>query len=93
VNFKLDENLPTELVDDLRTAGHEADALHEEGLIGGSDNVVLDLVRGAKIASFLRWTRASLTSARIRQRLTPASFYSGPRRLVAAPPSGSCGIT
>jgi hypothetical protein len=25
VRFKLDENLPVELLDDLRTAGHDAD--------------------------------------------------------------------
>ena len=45
MRFKLDENLPVELLDDLRVAGHEADGLHDEGLIGAPDNVVLDLVR------------------------------------------------
>jgi hypothetical protein len=45
VRFKLDENLPIELLDDLRAAGHEADGLHDEGLIGAPDDVVLDLVR------------------------------------------------
>jgi len=45
VRFKLDENLPVELLDNLRVAGHEADGLHDEGLIGAPDNVVLDLVR------------------------------------------------
>jgi hypothetical protein len=45
VRFKLDENLPVELLDDLRAAGHEADGLRDEGLIGAPDNVVLDLVR------------------------------------------------
>jgi len=48
VRFKLDENLPVELLDDLRVAGHEADGLHDEGLIGAPDNVVLDLVRREK---------------------------------------------
>jgi hypothetical protein len=45
VRFKLDENLPVELLDDLRAAGHEADGLHDEGLIGAPDDAVLDLVR------------------------------------------------
>ena len=45
MRFKLDENLPVELLDDLRAAGHEADGLRDEGLIGAPDNVVLDLVR------------------------------------------------
>jgi hypothetical protein len=45
VRFKLDENLPIELLDDLRTAGHEADGLRDEGLIGAPDDAVLDLTR------------------------------------------------
>jgi predicted nuclease of predicted toxin-antitoxin system len=45
VRFKLDENLPVELLEDLRAAGHEADGLRDEGLIGAPDDVVLDLVR------------------------------------------------
>jgi predicted nuclease of predicted toxin-antitoxin system len=45
VRFKLDENLRIELLDDLRTAGHEADGLRDEGLIGAPDDAVLDLAR------------------------------------------------
>lgn len=45
MRFKLDENLRVELLDDLRAAGHEADGLRDEGLIGAPDDVVLDLVR------------------------------------------------
>jgi hypothetical protein len=45
VRFKLDENLPIELLDDLRTAGHEADGLRDEGLIGAPDGALLALVR------------------------------------------------
>jgi len=45
VRFKLDENLPVELLDDLRAAGHEAHGLLDEGLAGAPDNVVLALVR------------------------------------------------
>jgi hypothetical protein len=43
--FKLDENLPVELLGGLRAVGHEADGLRDEGLIGAPDDVVLDLVR------------------------------------------------
>jgi hypothetical protein len=45
VRFKLDENLPIELLDDLRTAGHKADGLRDEGLLGAPDDAVLDLAR------------------------------------------------
>jgi Domain of unknown function (DUF5615) len=45
VRFKLDENLPVELLEDLRAAGHEANGLRDEGLIGAPDDVVLNLVR------------------------------------------------
>ncbi len=45
MRFKLDENLPVELLDDLRAAGHEADGLRDEGLVGASDDMVLALVR------------------------------------------------
>ena len=45
MRFKLDENLPVELLDDLRAASHEADGLRDEGLIGAPDDVVLDLAR------------------------------------------------
>lgn len=45
MRFKLDENLPVELLADRRAAGHDADGLRDEGLIGASDDLVLDLVR------------------------------------------------
>jgi len=45
VKVKLDENLPAELLDDLRAAGHEADTVGDEGLTGAPDAVVLDRVR------------------------------------------------
>jgi hypothetical protein len=32
VKFKLDENLPVELVTDLRSMGHDADTVIDEGL-------------------------------------------------------------
>jgi predicted nuclease of predicted toxin-antitoxin system len=45
VKVKLDENLPAELLDDLRAAGHEADTVGEEGLTGAADAFILDRVR------------------------------------------------
>ena len=45
MKVKLDENLPTELLDDLRAAGHEADTVRDEGLAGAPDTVVLGRVR------------------------------------------------
>jgi len=42
MKLKLDENLPTELLVDLRTAGHEVDSVPEEGIAGAGDPIVLD---------------------------------------------------
>ncbi len=44
MKFKMDENLPTELVDDLRVAGHEAETVSDEGLTGAPDPVILENV-------------------------------------------------
>ncbi len=41
MKFKLDENLPAELVMDLRELGHDADAVMNEKLRGASDAAVL----------------------------------------------------
>lgn len=45
MKVKLDENLPAELLDDLRAAGHEADTVRDEALAGAPDAVVLGRVR------------------------------------------------
>jgi Domain of unknown function (DUF5615) len=45
MKFKLDENLPGELVGDLRSAGHEAQTAPEEGLTGAPDPVLAERVR------------------------------------------------
>jgi predicted nuclease of predicted toxin-antitoxin system len=42
VKFKLDENLPVELVTDLRVLGHHADTVVDEGLAGSADPTVVD---------------------------------------------------
>ena len=45
MKFKLDENLPVELVKDLRDAGHDAQSVAEEGLVGTADSAFLAHVR------------------------------------------------
>ena len=45
MKLKLDENIPAELLDDLREAGHDADSVREEGIAGASDPVVLGRAR------------------------------------------------
>jgi predicted nuclease of predicted toxin-antitoxin system len=41
MKFKVDENLPAELLDDLRIVGHEAETVSDEGLTGVPDAVSL----------------------------------------------------
>jgi predicted nuclease of predicted toxin-antitoxin system len=43
VKIKLDENLPVELVTDLRRLGHDADTVAGEGLHGAADPAVVDV--------------------------------------------------
>lgn len=43
--FKLDENLPTELLEELRKAGHGADSVDDEGLAGTPDKSLLAVVQ------------------------------------------------
>jgi predicted nuclease of predicted toxin-antitoxin system len=42
VKIKLDENLPVELVTDLRGLGHDADTVTDEGLRGAADPAVVN---------------------------------------------------
>ena len=45
MRFKLDENLPKELADDLARVGHQADTVHGEGLVGAEDATVVRAAR------------------------------------------------
>jgi len=45
MNVKLDENLPAELADILRSMGHDADTVHSEGLAGSKDAAVAEAAR------------------------------------------------
>ena len=41
MKFKIDENLPVEIADLLRSSGHDADTVHDEGLVGSPDANVI----------------------------------------------------
>jgi hypothetical protein len=45
MTFKIDENLPVEIKDDLIAAGHSADTVVEEGLAGAPDVEILRVSR------------------------------------------------
>jgi predicted nuclease of predicted toxin-antitoxin system len=45
MRFKIDENLPGELVSELRQAGHEADTVFDEGMSGAADADILARVQ------------------------------------------------
>jgi len=45
MKFKLDENLPLEIADAFRNAGHEIDSVQSEGLTGSSDLTILKHVQ------------------------------------------------
>ena len=45
MTFKVDQNLPVEVADLLRSTGHAAATVHEEGLAGADDDVLAEHVR------------------------------------------------
>ena len=47
MNFEIDENLPTELADDLRQLAHDADTVLGEGLRGAKDPAVVEAARAS----------------------------------------------
>ena len=48
MKFKLDENLPLELADDLTRLGHDADTVFSEGLAGAEDATVVQAAQSSK---------------------------------------------
>lgn len=46
MKLKLDENLPSELAEELRAAGHDADTVYDEGLAGTADPDLLLAAHG-----------------------------------------------
>ena len=45
MKFKIDENLPREIADDLRAGGHDAETVADEALAGASDSTILARVQ------------------------------------------------
>lgn len=43
MRFKIDENLPVELAEDLRAAGHEAATVDDQRLVGTSDRHLAEI--------------------------------------------------
>ncbi len=85
MKLKLDENLPAELLDDLRAAGHDATSIPEEQLTGAAD--------GAVLAEIRRSGRAILTMDKgiADVRAYPPEQYSG--IVLFRPPSAGRGVT
>ena len=46
MRFKIDENLPRELIADLQAQNHDAVSVPDQGLRGAPDSIVLARVRG-----------------------------------------------
>ena len=47
MKFKVDENLPRDIADDLVWLGHDADTLDDEGLAGADDFTVVQAARAS----------------------------------------------
>ena len=47
MKFKIDENLPIEIIDEIRGLGHEADTVINEGLKGFADPQILAAAKTA----------------------------------------------
>ena len=45
MKFKVDENLPIEVAQLLREAGHDVYSVHEQGLVGAKDRVLAEVCR------------------------------------------------
>jgi|ERR1700722_10574035 Domain of unknown function (DUF5615) len=64
MKFKVDENLPREVADDLVRLGHDTDTINDEGLVGADDMTVVEAARASErilltldkgVASLLRY--------------------------------------
>jgi predicted nuclease of predicted toxin-antitoxin system len=45
MKFKIDENLPVDVAQLLREAGHDVYSVHEQGLVGAKDQVLAEVCR------------------------------------------------
>jgi hypothetical protein len=48
MRFKIDENLPVEIADDLRAAGHDAHTVGEERMAGAADAAIMAHVKAER---------------------------------------------
>ncbi len=71
MKFKIDENLPGEIADDLRAAGHDADTVVDEGLTGVDDSVIM-----ARVQSEWR-VLLTIDKGIANVRVYPPHLYSG----------------
>lgn len=71
MRIKLDENLPNELLTDLRAAGHDAESVFTEGLSGSLDGAVMQAAQSEQRAVF------TLDKGIGNIRLYPPEHYSG----------------
>ena len=74
MTFKVDENLPVELAEDLRGLGHGSDTVVSEGLCGAPDPVVVlfrpDSAGRRAVLSFVRARLSELFEMPLAGRLT-----------------------
>lgn len=45
MKFKVDENLPEEIVEELKKAGHDAVSVHAQGMSGVTDPIIAEYIR------------------------------------------------
>ncbi len=48
MQFKIDENLPVEVADLLRTAGHDVMTIHDQNMVGNPDPVVIRVCKSER---------------------------------------------
>ena len=69
MKFKVDENLPIEIAQLLREAGHDVYSVHEQGLVGAKDRVLAEVCQSEKRA-MVTLELILPTFARIHQKIT-----------------------
>ena len=74
MKFKVDENLPVEIADLLRSAKHDVTTVHSQRLMGQLTRASSQSV-GKKAASWSRWIWISPMSVPIRQKNPRALWY------------------
>lgn len=75
MRFKIDENLPSEIIYDLRSLGHDAESVVTQDLIGYPDSVLMEIVQQEERA-FLTMDKGVADVRAYPQKATTASYYS-----------------